>query len=107
MKNSITKVFEYKGLEITREEYEGLPCSMAALLVSDEVMTKIIKEIYDNLLMNWSADEIQKYLCATADFKTDVEEAEDETADMIRDEYWRVMENVAIENGMKYYEDLP
>ena len=51
----------------------------------------------------WEDDEIAKYLGSNLDEVLD----DDWKGDAIKDEFWRYMEKAAIENGMKYYEDMP
>ena len=41
------KEFTYKGITITRYDYESLPCPMAASQVDDKIMQKIAYDIYD------------------------------------------------------------
>lgn len=52
---------------------------------------------------NWSDEDISKYLGSNLDEVLD----DDWKGDAIKDEFWRYMEKAAIENGMKYYEDMP
>lgn len=68
---------------ITRGDFEGFPCPMAAFNWTDEQMQKL-------------ADRI------VLDYAYDASLSEDEN----EDEWFRIIEHCAIELGMKYYEDL-
>ena len=102
--DDMEKEFVCKGVSITRYDYESLPDPMAASQLDDETMQKIACDIYDYLSSaNWSDEEISKYLGSHLDDVLD----DDWKGDEIKDEFWRYMEKAAIENGMKYYEDMP
>ena len=45
--DDMEKEFTYKGITITRYDYESLPCPMAASQVDDKCMQKIAYDIYD------------------------------------------------------------
>ena len=102
--DELEKEFTYKGVTITRYDYESLPDPMAAGDLDDKTMQKIAYDIYDYLSSaNWSDEDISKYLGSNLDEVLD----DDWKGDAIKDEFWRYMEKAAIENGMKYYEDMP
>ena len=102
--DDMEKEFTYKGVTITRYDYESLPDPMAASKVDDKTMQRIAYDIYDYLSSDgWTDDEISKYLGSHLDDVLD----NDWDGDAIKDEFWRYMEKAAIENGMKYYEDMP
>ena len=96
------KEFTYKGITITRYDYESLPYPMAASQVDDRTMMDIAKEIYHLFIDNgWSDIDIQKY-------GADIDEIADDNPemDMFHDEWWTYMEKAAIKYGMPYYEDM-
>ena len=96
------KEFTYKGITITRYDYESLPYPMAASQVDDKTMMDIAKEIYNLFIDNgWSDIDIQKY-------GADIDEIADDNPemDMFHDEWWTYMEKAAIKYGMPYYEDM-
>ena len=68
---------------ITRQYYEEMPCPLIAFTWSDEQMQDL-------------ANKIGKELCPY-----DVTDEEG-----MEDDFWATMENVAVRNGMGYYEDL-
>ena len=95
--------FRAGGVVITRYDYEALPDPMCAVEFSDEEMQKIAQDTYEYLLSNgWSDKEISEYLGDNLDYLND----DNDTAEMIKDDFWRFMEKAAIDNGMKYYEDM-
>ena len=68
---------------ITRDDYEGMPCSMIAFNWTDEQMQDL-------------ANKIDKGLCPY----------DENDGEAMEDDFWATMENVAVRNGMRYYEDL-
>lgn len=81
----ITKKFKVNDkFDITRGDYEGLPCAMIAWEWSDGKMELLAKRI---------GAELKNY--------STFEDAESE-----EDAFWVEMENVACQMGMGYYEDL-
>ncbi len=102
--DDMEKEFTYKGVTITRYDYESLPEPMAASQLDDKTMQRIAYDIYDYLSSaGWGDDEIAKYLGPNLDEVLD----DDWKGEQIKDEFWQYMENAALENGMDYYEDLP
>jgi len=68
---------------ITRDDYEGMPCAMIAFNWSDEKMQDL-------------ANKIEQELCPY----------DENNEEGMLDDFWATMENVAVRNGMGYYEDL-
>ena len=102
--DDMEKEFTYKGVTITRYDYESLPDPMAAGDLDDKTMQKIAYDIYDLLVSNgWDDKTIDMYLGRNLD---ELEDEDNRDANMIKDDFWRFMEQAAIENGMKYYEDM-
>ena len=100
--DDMDKEFSYKGITITRYDYESLPYPMAASQVDDRTMMNIAKEIYNLFIDNgWSDMDVQKY-------GADIDEIADDNPemDMFHDEWWTYMEKAAIKYGMPYYEDM-
>lgn len=130
----LEKKFAFNGVTVTRHDYESMPCSMFATELSDKVMQKIAKETYEWLISNgWDDAQVSKYLGdnigksherfnahAVLDQgyekfmesirdvppPTPQEQKELIEADAIESDYWKFMEKAAIENGMRYYEDI-
>lgn len=104
--NDMEKEFTYKGISITRYDYESLPSPMAASKISDEKMYWIAEDIYFELVnRGWEEKEIQKYVNNVDDYE--LSDAEMRIADKIRRDWWEAMEDVARYHGMEYYEDMP
>lgn len=103
--DDMEKEFTYKGISITRYDYESLPSPMAASKFSDEQMQEIAKDIYFELVnRGWDEKEIQKYVNNVDDYE--LPDAEMRVADKIRSDWWEAMEDVARYHGMEYYEDM-
>lgn len=92
--------FFVNGIKIiSRAEYESLPCPLCSIEISDETMQKIANEIYNSMKVNYGKETTENYFN-----KLNVGD-EDFTED-IDDFFWREMENIALNNGMRYYEDI-
>jgi translation initiation factor 1 (eIF-1/SUI1) len=98
------KEFSYKGVVITRYDYESLPMPMAASKLDDETMQKIAEDIYYMLLDHgWEDKDIDRYLGRNLD---ELEDENDRDANMIKEDFWEYMENAAVANGMEYYSEM-
>ena len=96
--------FSYKGVVITRYDYESLPMPMAASKLDDETMQKIAEDIYNMLLDHgWEDKDIDRYLGRNLD---ELEDENDRDANMIKEDFWEYMENAAVANGMEYYSEM-
>ena len=104
---ALFKEFSHKGVTITRYDYEAMPDPMFAEELGDDVMQKIARETYEWLISaGWEERQVSKYLEHPRKPIECFETAEQIEADAIEDDYWRFMEKAAIENGMRYYEDI-
>lgn len=91
--------FQCLGLDIvSRGDYENMSCPMYAGEFDDDKMSELAEKIY---------------LCLTNEYRYTDRELEkyfnDQTAKIDYDldmAFWREMENIAIEMGMRYYEDM-
>ena len=91
--------FKHLGLDIiSRGDYEGLPIPMYAGEFDDSQMRELAEKIY---------------LCLTNEYRYTDKELEkyfnDQTAnkdDELDDAFWREMEEIAVQMGMRYYEDM-
>lgn len=102
--NDQEKEFSYKGVVITRYDYESLPMPMAASKLDDETMQKIAEDIYYMLLDHgWEDKDIDRYLGRNLD---ELEDENDRDANMIKEDFWEYMENAAVANGMEYYSEM-
>lgn len=93
------KMFKVKDLEIvSRMYYESLPCAMYACEFDDDEMTELAENIYLCLTneYDYTDKDLEKYFNdKTAEIDYDLDMA-----------FWREMENIAIEMGMRYYADM-
>ena len=91
--------FQCLGLDIvSRGDYEGMSAPMYAGEFDDDKMTELAEKIYLCLTnqYRYTDRELEKYFndpSSTIDYDLDMT-------------FWREMENIAIEMGMRYYEDM-
>lgn len=91
--------FQCLGLDIiSRGDYESMPSPMYAGEFDDDEMTELAEKIYLCLTneYGYTDKDLEKYF-------NDQTAKIDYVLDMI---FWREMENIAIEMGMRYYEDM-
>lgn len=97
MSNKDLKIeFVSGGVGITREDYESLPCAMYAMEFTNAQMQELVDKIANVLSSQYGYTEYE-----ISCLEEDSQELED-----YYDAFWREMENVAIEMGMRYYEDM-
>lgn len=92
--------FHCLGLPIiSRGDYESMPAPMYAGEFDDDQMTELAERIYLCLSneYSYSKEDLEKY------FNYNPNDLVDYGLDMA---FWREMENIAIEMGMRYYEDM-
>lgn len=92
--------FQCLGLYIiSRGDYESMPAPMYAGEFDDNKMTELAEKIYLCLTKEYgySKEDLEKY------FNTNPNDLIDDDLDIA---FWREMENIAIEMGMRYYEDM-
>ena len=91
--------FQCLGLDIvSRGDYESMPSPMYAGEFDDDEMTELAENIYLCLTneYDYTDKDLEKYFNdKTAEIDYDLDMA-----------FWREMENIAIEMGMRYYEDM-
>ena len=101
------KEFSHKGVTITRYDFEAMPCPMFAKELGDDVMQKISKEAYEYLIgVGWEDSQVSKYLGARKQKVSEFDATETIEMDAIEADFWKFIEKAAIENGMRYYEDI-
>lgn len=101
------KEFSHNGVTITRYDFESMPCPMFAKELSDDVMQKITKETYEWLIsIGWENAQVSKYLEDRTKSLEGMKTEEQIEADAIESDFWKFVEKAAIENGMRYYEDI-
>lgn len=91
--------FQCLGLDIvSRGDYESMSCPMYAGEFDDEKMTELARLIYQMLNSNYryTDRELEKYFNnPSANINEDLDMA-----------FWREMEEIAVQMGMRYYEDM-
>ena len=97
MKNdSLKKEFVSGGVGITREDYESMPCAMYAMEFTDDQMQELVNRVADVLSSQYGYNEYE-----ISCLEEDSQELED-----YYEAFWREMENIALDMGMRYYEDM-
>ena len=103
--DDMAQEFKAGGVIITRYDYESLPDPMCAAELHDETMQKIAQDTYEYLLENgWEDKTIDRYLGEHLDDLDDSYDGRD--ARLVKDDFWKFMEQAAVENGMRYYKDM-
>ena len=101
------KEFSHKGVTITRYDFESMPCPMFAKELGDDVMQKIAEEAYEYLIgIGWEDSQVTKYLGARKQKVSEFDATEIIEFDAIEADFFQFIEKAAIENGMRYYEDI-
>lgn len=91
--------FQCKGLDIvSRGDYESMPSPMYAGEFDDEKMQNLAEEIYQSMRYEYGYSEDELH-----DFFTNPDACEDEK---MSGHFWIEMENIAVNMGMRYYEDM-
>ncbi len=94
--NALKTEFVSGGVGITREDYESLPCAMYAMEFTDEQMQELVNRVANVLRTQYGYTEYE-----ISCLEEDSEELEE-----YYEFFWREMENIAIDMGMRYYEDM-
>ena len=80
---------------------------MFAKELGDDVMQKIAKDAYEYLIgIGWEDSQVTKYLGATKQKVSEFDAMETIEMDSIEADFYQFIEKAAIENGMRYYEDI-
>lgn len=90
--------FIYKGIRIDKMSWESASCPMYCGNISDDDMRKIVKELYWTLVDTYDREVIAKYV--------NNENERYERFDEIDDFRWVEEENLFLDYGGKYYEDM-
>ena len=94
--NKLKKEFTSNGVILSREDYESMPCAMYAMEFTDEQMQELVEKTANVLSAQYGYTE-HEISC----LEEDSQELED-----YYDAFWREMENIALDMGMRYYEDM-
>lgn len=98
------ETFEHKGLVVTRDDLESYLCPFYTSNVSDETMQTITEQTY-NAMVNYNAfnQELFEMYCK------DPERLRDTNYDLyesIDKSFYEELENSAVANGVKYYDEI-
>jgi hypothetical protein len=97
MKNNKLKTeFVSGGVGITREDYESLPCAMYAMEFTNAQMQELVDRIANVLSSQYGYNEYE--ISCLEEYSQELED--------YYDVFWVVMEECAIDMGMRYYEDM-
>ena len=94
--NDLKKEFTSNGVILSREDYESLPCAMYAMEFTDKQMQTLVENIACVMGGCYGYTEYE-----ISCLEEDSQELED-----YYDAFWREMENIALDMGMRYYEDM-
>lgn len=97
--NGIT-FFDYKGIEVDRVTWESAPCPMYCDKVTDEECCDIAKTLYLKLVDVFGIVAVGKYINKM------VHGVDFNDFDDIDDFRWREEENLFLDYGAVYYEDM-
>lgn len=101
------KEFSHHGVTITRYDFESMPCSMFAKEIGDDVMQKIAETAYGYLIgVGWEDSQVTKYFGDRKQKVSEFDSTEIIEFDAIEADFFKFIEKAAIENGMRYYEDI-
>lgn len=92
------KYFHSNGIRICRRDYEHFSCPLCACEFSDKQMKKLADNIANELMFKYgySEEDITRMFD-----KYDTDECED-----FNDLVFQVIENCAVDMGMRYYDDM-
>ena len=94
------KCFEYRGIEVDRETWESASCPMCCEKITDNDCCEIAKSLYMILCDTFGKHEVGKYINKInhgVNFSR---------FDEIDDFRWREEENLFLDFGGQYYEDM-
>ena len=96
LNRDLKQEFVCGSMSITREDYESMPCAMFATEFNDKQMQEIVNKLHDVLTFQYGYTEHE------------ISNLEDGSAEMedYDNAFWREMENIAVDMGMRYYDDM-
>ena len=89
--------YSYRGISVSRADWESASCAMYCDEISDEDMGKIPQRLYNILVDAFGTREVQNYIEKGEEYK-DFYEVDDFRS--------REEENLFLEYGGRYYEDM-
>ena len=89
--------YSYRGISVSRADWESASCAMYCDEISDEDMGKIPQRLYNILVDAFGTREVQNYIKNGQDYK------DFDKVDEIR---WYAEEALFLDYGGRYYEDM-
>ena len=89
--------YSYRGISVSRADWESASCAMYCDEISDENMGKIPQRLYNILVDVFGASAVQNYIEKGEEYKD---------FDKIDELRWKEEENLFLEFGGRYYEDM-
>ena len=89
--------YSYRGISVSRADWESASCAMYCDEISDEDMEKIPQRLYNILVDAFGASAVQNYIEKGEEYKD---------FDKIDELRWKEEENLFLEFGGRYYEDM-
>ncbi len=89
--------YSYRGISVSRADWESASCAMYCDEISDEDMEKIPQRLYNILVDVFGASAVQNYIEKGEEYKD---------FDKIDELRWKEEENLFLEFGGRYYEDM-
>ena len=89
--------YSYRGISVSRADWESASCAIYCDEISDEDMEKIPQTLYNILVNVFGTSAVQNYIEKGEEYKD---------FDEIDEVRWREEESLFLEFGGRYYEDM-
>ena len=89
--------YSYRGISVSRADWESASCAIYCDEISDEDMEKIPQMLYNILVDVFGTSAVQNYIAKGEEYKD---------FDEIDEVRWREEESLFLEFGGRYYEDM-
>lgn len=89
--------YSYRGISVSRADWESASCAMYCDEISDEYMGKIPQRLYNILVNAFGTSAVQNYIEKGEEYKD---------FDIIDEVRWSEEESLFLEFGGRYYEDM-
>ena len=89
--------YSYRGISVSRADWESASCAMYCDEISDEDMGEILQRLYNILVNEFGISAVQNYIEKGEEYKD---------FDIIDEVRWSEEESLFLEFGGRYYEDM-
>ena len=89
--------YSYKGISVSRADWESASCAMYCDEISDEDMKEIPQMLYNTLVDTFGISTTQNYIKKGQDYKD---------FDKVDEVRWSAEETLFLDYGGRYYEDM-